>query len=56
MATTIQDVIASAKKYNRKTDTKLIKRAFEYANNAHKDQKGCLVSHTSYILWKLLIY
>ena len=25
--------------YNRKTDTKLIKRAFEYANNAHKDQK-----------------
>lgn len=39
MSITIQDVISNAKKYNRKSDSKLIKRAYEYAAEAHKEQK-----------------
>ncbi|MBR3249998.1 MAG: bifunctional (p)ppGpp synthetase/guanosine-3',5'-bis(diphosphate) 3'-pyrophosphohydrolase [Clostridia bacterium] len=36
---TIQDVIARKKAVSRRADTKLILRAFNYANNKHKDQK-----------------
>lgn len=36
---TIQDIITNAKKYNRKSDSKIIKKAYEYAMKAHGDQK-----------------
>ena len=36
---TIQDVIARKKAVSRRADTKLILRAFNYANDKHKDQK-----------------
>ena len=35
---TIEDIIAKAKKNNRKTDTKLITRAYEFAKTNHGDQ------------------
>ena len=35
---TIQDVIDEAKKHNKKSDDKLIMKAYEYANNAHNGQ------------------
>ena len=35
---TIEDIIAKAKKHNRKTDTKLITRAYEFARTNHGNQ------------------
>ena len=35
---TIDDIIAKAKKNNRKTDTKLITKAYEFAKSHHGDQ------------------
>ncbi len=35
---TIQDVIANAKKYNKKSNSKKIQKAYDYADNAHKGQ------------------
>ncbi|MBQ9314441.1 MAG: bifunctional (p)ppGpp synthetase/guanosine-3',5'-bis(diphosphate) 3'-pyrophosphohydrolase [Clostridia bacterium] len=35
---TINDVISEAKKYNRRSDSKLIMRAYNYANAAHEGQ------------------
>ena len=36
---TIKDIIAEMKKHNRKTDTKLITKAYNYAEKHHGDQK-----------------
>ena len=36
---TIQDIISKVKSYNRKSDTKLIMRAYEYADALHAGQK-----------------
>ena len=36
---TIQDIIANAKKYNRKSDSRVIRKAYEFALKAHGDQK-----------------
>jgi GTP pyrophosphokinase len=36
---TIQEIINKVKKYNKKSDTKLIKKAYSYAAEYHKDQK-----------------
>ncbi len=36
---TIQDIIAKRKEHYRKVDSKLIMKAFNYANEMHKDQK-----------------
>ncbi len=36
---TIQDIISKVKSYNKKSDTKLIMRAYEYANALHTGQK-----------------
>lgn len=38
MATTIQDVINKVKSYNRRSDTKLIMKAYNYAEEFHKGQ------------------
>ncbi len=38
MATTIQDVINKVKSYNRRSDTKLIMKAYNYAEGFHKGQ------------------
>ena len=35
---TIEDVISTSKKNNRKSDSKLIKKAYEYAKKYHGDQ------------------
>ncbi len=35
---TIEDVISNTKKHNRKSDSKLIKKAYEYAKSKHGDQ------------------
>ena len=35
---TIEDVISNTKKHNRKSDSKLIKKAYEYAKNKHGEQ------------------
>ena len=35
---TIEDVISNTKKHNRRSDSKLIKKAYEYAKNKHGDQ------------------
>ncbi len=35
---TIQDVISKRKQHSRRTDTKLITKAYNFANNQHKDQ------------------
>jgi len=37
-AVTIQDVITEIKKHNRKADTKLVLKAYEYAKDKHGDQ------------------
>ncbi|MBQ9267476.1 MAG: bifunctional (p)ppGpp synthetase/guanosine-3',5'-bis(diphosphate) 3'-pyrophosphohydrolase [Clostridia bacterium] len=36
---TIEEIIANAKKYNKKSDSKLIRKAYEFAVKAHGDQK-----------------
>ena len=36
---TIQDVIAKKRELIKKIDTKLIMRAFDFANEKHKNQK-----------------
>ena len=36
---TIKDIIAEMKKHNKRTDTKLITKAYEYALSHHGDQK-----------------
>ena len=36
---TIEDVINIMKKHNRKSNTKKILKAYEFAYNAHKEQK-----------------
>ena len=38
MATTIQDIIDKVKSYNKRSDTKLIMKAYEYAEDFHKGQ------------------
>ena len=38
MATTIQDIIDKVKSYNKRSDTKLIMKAYEYAEGFHKGQ------------------
>ena len=35
---TIEDVISNTKKHNRRSDSKLIKKAYEYAKNKHGEQ------------------
>ncbi|MBO6243558.1 MAG: hypothetical protein J6O41_03195 [Clostridia bacterium] len=35
---TIQDIIAKRKEHSRRIDTKLIMKAYNYANEQHKDQ------------------
>ena len=35
----IEDIIQEAKKHNKKTDSKLIRRAYNYALENHGDQK-----------------
>ena len=41
----IYDVITKKKEVTRRVDTKLIMKAFNYANELHKDQKEVLESH-----------
>ena len=36
---TIQDVISKRKEHSRRVDTKLIMKAYNLANEKHKDQK-----------------
>ncbi len=38
MATTIQDIINKVKSYNKRSDTKLIMKAYDYAEGFHKGQ------------------
>jgi GTP pyrophosphokinase len=38
MATTIQDIIDKVKSYNKRSDTKLIMKAYDYAEGFHKGQ------------------
>ena len=40
---TIQDVITKKKEVSKKVDTKLIMKAYNLANEKHKDQKYCNV-------------
>ena len=44
---TIEDVIATCKKNNRRADTKLIRKAYEFAEENHKEQNR--VSGEKYI-------
>ncbi|MBQ8300228.1 MAG: bifunctional (p)ppGpp synthetase/guanosine-3',5'-bis(diphosphate) 3'-pyrophosphohydrolase [Clostridia bacterium] len=37
--TKIEDIIARVKSYNKRSDTKLIMKAYEYANRYHEEQK-----------------
>jgi GTP pyrophosphokinase len=48
---TIQDIIAKKKENTRKVDSKLIMRAYEFANLHHKDQ--CRNSGEPYIIHPL---
>mgnify|MGYP001048458716 FL=1 len=43
---TIEKIVTTMKKNNRKNDTKLIIKAYEFAKNKHEDQLR------KYILWK----
>jgi GTP pyrophosphokinase len=48
---TIEDIISSVRKYNKKSDTKLIKKAYLYAEEYHKNQKR--LSGEDYIIHPL---
>ena len=49
--TTIEEIISICKEYNKKTDSKLIEKAYEYARDAHGDQKR--ISGEPYIIHPL---
>lgn len=42
---TIQDIISKRKQHSRRVDTKLIMKAYNLANEKHKDQKDTQESH-----------
>ena len=53
---TIDDIVKRMKQNNKKADTKIIIRAYEYAKSHHGDQLRKSENHILYIQYKLHIY